>query len=159
MKLSPSLLISVLLLPLAVGSCDTGTDNANATAVSYKVYGKYYYIGPRGQADTTYFYRTRGKAEFDALFQYLNNTPPIDTIPQADLATQSAISVVKHSNDWYDMEISMLYLRGDTLSVEYTATMVSSDRSFTVVQSMIVMTDAIFRAIAFIQNGRVVKRL
>jgi hypothetical protein len=31
--------------------------------------------------------------------------------------------------------------------------------SYTVVQSMIVMTDAIFRGIRFIENRRVVKRL
>jgi hypothetical protein len=159
MKIRLSLFIATLLPFLVICSCDTGTDNSNANAVSYTVYEQYYYIGPRSQRDTTFFHHTTGKAAFDALFQYNNDTPPIDTIPQADLATQSAISFVKNANDWYGLEMSMVYLRGDTLSVEYTATVLSQDMSYRVVQSRIVMTDAIFREIKFIENGQVVKRL
>jgi hypothetical protein len=84
MRIRGSPVIPTLLLALAHCSCDTGTENADATAVSYKVYERSYYIGPRGQTDTAFFYHTTGKAAFDALFQYLNENPPVDTIPRSD---------------------------------------------------------------------------
>src|SRR5512139_2165454 len=107
MKNPTPALIPVLLFALIVCSCDNGTDSSGATPVSYKVYDKYYYIGPRGQPDTTYYWHTMSKAEFDGLFQYLPEVLPVDTIPRADLNSQHAVSFVKHTNDWYDLGVSL----------------------------------------------------
>ncbi len=157
MKTPVCLAIPVLMVALTLCSCDDGTTSPGTSPVSYKVYDAYYYIGPKGQPDITYFWATTGKHDFDLLFQFLAETFPVDTVPRADLETQHAISVVKHSNDWYDLGIALVYLKGDTLQVEYTATILQKDRSFTVVQSRIAMVDARFSMVKFIENGNVVR--
>ncbi len=149
--------IMALILALTLCSCDDGSTSPGTSPVTYKVYGKYYYIGPKGQPDTTYFWSTTGKPAFDALFQYLSEDVPLDTVPRADLESQHAVSLVKHSNDWYDLGIGVVYLKGDTLQVEYTATVQRKDMTYTVVQSQIAMVDARFSMVRFIENGVAVK--
>ncbi len=157
MKTAIFLAITLLVLALTVCSCETGTTTPGTSPVSYKVYDKYYYIGPKGQTDTTYYWSTTGKTSFDALFQFLAEPSPVDTVPRADLESQHAISLVKHGNDWYDLGIGLVYLKGDTLQVEYTATVQRKDMTYTVVQSRIAMVDARFSMVRFIENGLTVK--
>ncbi len=157
MKIPICMAITALILALTVCSCENGTTTPGTSPVSYKVYDKYYYIGPKGKADTTYYWSTTGKQAFDALFRFLPETFPVDTVPRADLESQHAVSLVKHSNDWYDLGIGLVYLKGDTLQVEYTATVQQKDMSFTVVQSRIAMVDAHFSMVRFIENGVAVK--
>ncbi len=157
MKIPIILATLVSILALTLCSCEDGATTPGTSPVTYKVYDKYYYIGPKGKPDTTYYWSTIGKQAFDALFQFLPETVPVDTVPRADLATQSAVSLVKHSNDWYDLGISLVYLRGDTLEVEYVATVQTRDMSYTVVQSRIAMVDAKFSMVRFIENGVAVK--
>ncbi len=151
----PAILVSILALTFC--SCEEGATTPGTSPVSYRVYDKYYYIGPKGQPDTTYYWSTTGKRNFDALFQYLSEMLPVDTVPRADLEAKYAISLVKHSNDYYDLGIGLVYLKGDTLQVEYSATVLRKDMSYTVVQSRIAMVDAHFSMVRFIENGVAVR--
>ncbi len=158
MKVSHCALIPVLALALSVASCDNGNDNSKGDPVAYKVYTGYSYRGPRANGDSTFFYHTTGRAAFESLFYYLDEARH-DTIPKIDIATQRAVSVVKYSNEEYLLDAALAYQVGDTLELEYTATLLHADMSFTIAQSMIVMVDASFRNVKFIENGKLIKRL
>lgn len=149
--------IPVLFLALTFCSCENATDNSGLTPVQFKVYEKYYYQGPDPQGDMTLFYWTRGRSAFSSLFIYLSDVLPVDTIPKADLDSLETVSIVKYGNDMYDLGIALVYLKGDTLQVEYTATLLKENMTFTVALPIIVMVDASFKYIKFYENGTPVK--
>jgi hypothetical protein len=151
--------LPLLFVALTLSSCDNGTDSSGVTPVSYRTYANYYYQGPRPQSDTTLFLITTSKSAFDRLFMYMGLGLPVDTIPRADLNSQAAISIVKYGNDSYNLDIALAYLRGDTLQIEYTSTLLMENMSFTVAHSVIVMVNATFRAIKFYENGQLVKQM
>lgn len=123
------------------------------------MYTGYSYRGPRASGDSTFFYHTAGIPQFDALFYYIMDEGRHDTIPRADIATQRAVSVVKWGNEAYDLGVALAYLRGDTLELEYTSTLLRANMSYTIAQSMIVMVDASFHTVKFIENGALIKKM
>ncbi len=147
----------VLLLALTVCSCENATDNSGLTPIPYKVYEKYYYRGPDPPGDMTLFFWTRGRSAFSSLFMYLAEGLPVDTIPKADLDSLETVSFVKYGNDMYDLGIALVYLKGDTLQVEYTATLLKENMTYTVALSRIIMVDAPFQYVKFFENGTLVK--
>ena len=150
---------ALLLFALITCSCNSGTESSEVTSVPSTVYTKYYYHGPRPQSDTTLYFVTSTKSAFDALFQYNGVDLPVDTIPRTDLNSQVALSIVKYGHRSYHMDLALVYLRRDTLNVEYTSTLLSEHMSFTVAMSMIVMVNTTFRGIKFFENGQLVKSL
>ena len=124
------------------------------------MYQEYYYRGPRSESDTTFFYLTTNRADFDSLFMYIyfpNET--VDTIPSADIAAQKVVSIVKYGNDMCDLELKEVYLFGEMLVVDYTSTVTNQDMSSFAAISLIIMTDADFKRILFLENGRQIREL
>ncbi|MFH1219367.1 MAG: PKD domain-containing protein [Candidatus Eisenbacteria bacterium] len=142
------------------GAVDDTTGIATVSIpVPYEVYDRYSYCGPTAESDTTFFFHTTSKIAFDSLFFFIFDHNTRDTIPSADFSTKSAISIVKYSNDYYDLTVKAVRIRAETLDVQYTSTLIRENIGWYAAIPIIVMTDAVYHKIRFLENGQQIKEL
>ncbi len=148
-------ILAGLILTFIFFSCekDDNPAGASSTAVTYKVYDGYYYIGARPQGDSTMYFWTTTASRFDSLFTYFYFNGPVDTIPRADLASKNVVSFVKYGNDMYNINVDTVYLSAKTLYVKYSDAVTDSNMTSTLAQSYIIVTDAAFEKVLYYENG------
>ena len=102
---------------------------------------------------------TSNKTAFDSLFQFLFIQQTPDTIPSNDFSTKKVISIVKYGNEFYDMAVNEFRLFNRVLIISYTSTLVHENMTFVVAIPLIITTNADFRRILFLENGKQIKEL
>jgi len=156
-----SKIIKALWLCLIFLSCSFIKNplSKTGTPVAYDTYEGYSYRGQRVNSDTTFFFITTNKADFDSLYHYIFIHPPYDTIPSADLSTKKVISLVKYGNDFYKMEVKDVSLFDGILIVNYTSILTDENMTWVAAIPLILTTGADFKRVVFIENGIKIKEL
>jgi hypothetical protein len=156
-----SLALAIGLLPSLTGCARVTEPPAAPRPVVYQAYTGYYYHGPSGATDTTFFFHTKGAAAFNQLFLFVYEHNPNPAIPPADLATKDAVSVVKYGQHIYEFRINSVLARDRTLEVDYAAVDRGS-ATWIAACPLIIMTNLVdekIRLIRYIENGHVVKEI
>ena len=153
MKFYTFFVITCLVVSLFGCTKNNSVENGTPLPVDYNVYNRYSYRGPIAQSDSTFYYCTKSKTDFDSLFFSTFGPSIPDTIPSVDFSTKKVISIVKYGNDFHVLSVKGVTLLNGILEVAYSDTLVSENLKWITVIPIIITTNANFQKIKFVENG------
>jgi hypothetical protein len=160
--LFPFLLITALFFI----SCDLGFDfsdvgnpstffnrSVNDTAVVFSEYPEYYCIDKTLKPDTTAFYFFDNKSDFENKFNMIYDHRTPKTIPSEEFKERKILSVVKLSNNYYELKINSISKKDNILFIDYSSEKKASNMTWTAIISLVITTPASFDHAVFYENG------
>ena len=152
MKRKLTYLIPIFFIVFCYCKYSTEQDET-ASNVSYTSYDGYSYKGEKSLSDTTFFYYTTTKEDFDSLFFFIYDHNPAPRIPEKEFLANRVISIVKYGNDYYELEVENMNILNGTLHIKYKAILEAENMSWTAAIPIIVTVDTVFEQICFYENN------